>query len=163
MLILIAVDGSDCSTKAVEFIAGRTWDKDDKFIVLSVVEPIPTEFGVGYIPGQGAVEDRLYDESAEIAGKASAIIQTALPGNLVEVKVATGMVAETVCNLAELLDVDLIVMGSHGRKGVTHFLLGSVAEEVLKKSPCSVEIIKSKTSEIKAALAESKKEKASKK
>jgi len=147
MKIVVAVDGSECSTFAVEELSKRLWLKDDQFQILAVVEPIPTEFGIGYIPpvaASGELTDRLLNDTAEFAAKAATIIQKALPENEVDVKVATGQAAETICKQAEDFDADKIVMGSHGRKGISHFLLGSVAEEVLKRSPCSVEIVKTK-------------------
>ncbi len=47
-------------------------------------------------------------------------------------------VAPTLLHLAEEARVDLIVMGTHGRRGVKRFLLGSVAEEVVRQAPCAV-------------------------
>ncbi|NIR49055.1 universal stress protein [candidate division KSB1 bacterium] len=46
--------------------------------------------------------------------------------------------AEEIVNYALLNDVDLIVMGSHGRSGITHFLIGSVAEKVVRHANCPV-------------------------
>jgi len=147
MKTLVAIDGSECSMRALEYVASRHWEDTDQFMVLSVVEPIPADFGVGIVPppaGISGIEDRLYAETAEISGQGGAKIQAAFPKNLVEVRVASGLVADTICNSAASWDADLIILGSHGRKGLSHFLLGSVAEEVLKKSPCSVEVIKDK-------------------
>jgi nucleotide-binding universal stress UspA family protein len=147
MKTLVAIDGSECSMRALEYIASRNWNDEDQFMVLNVVEPLPADLGLGIVPPPsipGSIEDKLYAESAEISGIAGARIQKALPKNLVEVRVASGIVAETICDSAASWNADLIVLGSHGRKGLTHFLLGSVAEEVLKKSPCSVEVVKEK-------------------
>ncbi|MDZ4837151.1 MAG: universal stress protein [Candidatus Melainabacteria bacterium] len=145
MKVLIAVDGSDCSNRAIESVAGRLWQEDDQFIVISVVEPIPADVGVGYFPvSSGGIFQQQYDDCANNCGTSGARLQTLLPGNQVEVRVVSGMVAETICNFAESWEADLIILGSHGRKGISHFLLGSVAEEVLKKSPCSVEVVKVK-------------------
>lgn len=145
MKILIAVDGSDCSTRAIDFVSERQWQKDDRFMVISVVEPIPADVGVGYFPvNSGGIFQQQYDDCANNCGTSGARLQSRLPGNPVEVQVISGMVAETICNYAETWEADLIVLGSHGRKGISHFLLGSVAEEVLKKSPCSVEVVKLK-------------------
>lgn len=147
MKTLVAIDGSECSMRALEYIASRKWSDEDQFMVLNVVEPIPADFGVGIVPppvAPGTIEDRLYAESAEISGAGGAKIQDAHPRNLVEVRVASGLVAETICESAADWNADLIVLGSHGRKGLSHLLLGSVAEEVLKISPCSVEVIKEK-------------------
>ena len=41
-------------------------------------------------------------------------------------------------------DIDLIIMGSHGRTGLSHVLIGSVAERVVRKAPCPVLIVKDK-------------------
>jgi len=46
--------------------------------------------------------------------------------------------ADTLCQLAEKLDADLIVMGTHGRTGLSHVFLGSVAERTLRRAPCPV-------------------------
>lgn len=147
MKVMIAVDGSECSQLAIENMSKALWGKDDTILVLAVVEPVPAEFGIGYVPtAHLSLDDRIYQDCVEVVDKAASVLQKALPDNDVQKKVGRGLVAETICTEAELLDADLIVMGSHGRKGITHFLLGSVAEEVLKKSPCSVKIIKLKKS-----------------
>jgi len=49
-----------------------------------------------------------------------------------------------IVNKAKSLNADLIVMGTHGRSGLSHVLLGSVAEKVLRLAPCPVMIIRSK-------------------
>lgn len=49
-----------------------------------------------------------------------------------------GPVANTICEKAKKIKADLILIPTHGRKGLNHFLLGSVAEQVVRYSPCSV-------------------------
>jgi universal stress protein A len=53
-------------------------------------------------------------------------------------QVAIGIPAECVVELARDRGSDLIVMGTHGRSGVAHFLMGSVAERVVRSAPCPV-------------------------
>jgi nucleotide-binding universal stress UspA family protein len=145
MRILVAIDGSECSTRALDYVANRLWEQEDQFMILSVVEPVPSEYGMGAMPPPvGSIEDRIFDECAEISGNGSRRLQEALPFNAVHVRVESGLVAETICDTASRWEADLIVLGSQGRKGIAHFLLGSVAEEVLKKASCSVEVIKEK-------------------
>ncbi|MDZ4833352.1 MAG: universal stress protein [Candidatus Melainabacteria bacterium] len=145
MKVLIAVDGSDCSNKAVEALAERQWKQDDQFMVISVVQPISQDIGVGLFQATGGtIEDQQYAECARYSGTAASRLQSLLGENQVEVKVVSGLVADSICYLAESWEADLVVLGSHGRKGIAHLLLGSVAEEVLKKSPCSVEVVKLK-------------------
>jgi nucleotide-binding universal stress UspA family protein len=55
-----------------------------------------------------------------------------------QVKVAVGKPAEEILRVAREEKVDLIVMGTHGRTGLRHLLLGSVAEEVTRHAPCPV-------------------------
>ncbi len=52
-----------------------------------------------------------------------------------------GEVTDSILSFAEAQMVDLIVMGTHGRKGFDHFTLGSVAEQVLRKAPCPVLVV----------------------
>ena len=145
MRILVAIDGSECSMRALDYVVNRPWNKEDQFKVISVVEPIPADYGVGAVPPPvGSIEDRMFDECAEISGNGARKLSEALPLNPVLVSVESGLVAETICDTAARWEADLIILGSHGRKGIAHFLLGSVAEEVLRKSPCSVEVVKSK-------------------
>jgi nucleotide-binding universal stress UspA family protein len=55
-----------------------------------------------------------------------------------EIKVGVGKPAEEILRLAREEGIDLIVMGTHGRTGLRHLLLGSVAEEVTRHAPCPV-------------------------
>lgn len=56
----------------------------------------------------------------------------------VQVHVVEGQPTEIICEMAERLPADLIVMGTHGRDGFAHRLLGSVAERTLRRAPCPV-------------------------
>lgn len=60
----------------------------------------------------------------------------------VQIEVAIGDPSTEIIDCAKEIDSDLIVMPSHGRKGVSRFLLGSVAERVVRLSPCPVLILK---------------------
>ncbi|MEN9581869.1 MAG: hypothetical protein RJA70_4878 [Pseudomonadota bacterium] len=60
----------------------------------------------------------------------------------VAVYVATGYPAERIIALARQADADVIVMGTHGRTGLNRLLVGSVAEEVVRRAPCGVFVIR---------------------
>jgi nucleotide-binding universal stress UspA family protein len=55
-----------------------------------------------------------------------------------EVEVTTGDPAEAIVRMAQAYKADLIVMGTHGRTGLPHVLLGSIAEKVVRLAPCPV-------------------------
>ena len=55
--------------------------------------------------------------------------------------VVSGDAADEILKVIESEDIDLLIMGTHGRKGVEHVIYGSVAEKVVKKSPVPVLMI----------------------
>ena len=59
----------------------------------------------------------------------------------------TGAVGEIVCDRARTLQVDLIVVGSHGRRGLNELLMGSVSSYVMHRAPCSVMVVHNKVQE----------------
>ena len=63
-------------------------------------------------------------------------------GQKVELVVKGGVTHETICDLAEKIGADLIVMATHGRKGLGRAIIGSVTERVLRDAPCPVLALK---------------------
>lgn len=63
----------------------------------------------------------------------------------IDAKVLIGEPFNDICRTAEDEKADLIIMGSHGRTGLRHVLLGSVAERVVRHAPCPVLIVGKKT------------------
>lgn len=59
-----------------------------------------------------------------------------------EYAVRVGLPAEEIVRYADASDVDLIIMGTHGRSGIAHVLLGSVAEQVVRMAPCPVLLVR---------------------
>jgi nucleotide-binding universal stress UspA family protein len=57
-------------------------------------------------------------------------------------EVLTGPAASEIVEFARARGMDLIVMGTHGRRGLSHLLMGSVAERVLRTAPCPVLTVK---------------------
>ena len=55
--------------------------------------------------------------------------------------VVTGEPAEAIMSWAAVKEVQLIILGTHGRRGIAHFFLGSVAERVLRQAPCAVLVV----------------------
>ncbi len=74
----------------------------------------------------------------ETRRRLEAIAEEKLAGVARQVFVASGNAGPEILKLAAEQKIDLIVMGTHGRKGISHFLLGSVAEHVVRESPVPV-------------------------
>ena len=68
------------------------------------------------------------------------------PGVEVETAVREGIVKDEIAREAEAFQADLLLMGSHGRRGLGKFLLGSTAKDLIPLSPCSVVLLRAKKS-----------------
>jgi len=81
------------------------------------------------------------DQTAEAQTQLRDLIANAFQGPW-DVEVALGHPADTIVRIAQERAVDLIVMSTHGRTGLQHVLLGSVAEKVVRLAPCPVLTVK---------------------
>lgn len=88
------------------------------------------------LPPAAAVPNVQFE--AECRSRLEAITQEKMAGISHAIFVASGNAAPEILNLAKRQKIDLIVMGTHGRQGLPHFLLGSVAERVVRESPVPV-------------------------
>jgi nucleotide-binding universal stress UspA family protein len=80
----------------------------------------------------------LSNDRADVPGEWLGASRPGDPGLKVERVVRGGPAAEAIVSLAEELGCELIVLGSHGREGVELLLMGSVAQEVLRRAACPV-------------------------
>lgn len=67
--------------------------------------------------------------------------------------VYTGPTAKAIADYAKEKSIDLIIMGTHGRGGMAHLLLGSVAERIVRTAPCPVLTVRTATAEVPATAA----------
>jgi nucleotide-binding universal stress UspA family protein len=149
--ILLAVDGSKSSDAAIEEIAGRPWPQGSEVNVISVV----------HLPFTPTPETRSLPESyysqLEKAGseQAESAINRAVSrlreSNLgrempltLKSDVILGRAEESIIERAKEWGADLVVLGSHGKRGFERFLLGSVSQAVAYHAPCSVKIVRTK-------------------
>ena len=138
--ILVPVDFSECSRHALTYaaeLAGRFGAKLDLLHVWDVPPYIPPEALVG-IPGSDSrsLGQLARDHAREEMDKLIAEHAGTLP--LGEALLQSGDPARTIVDVAERRASDLIVIGTHGRTGLSHLLLGSVAEKVVRRATCPV-------------------------
>jgi len=140
MNILLATDGSNCSNAAAQHIAKLFRLLENEVRVLTVVEPITTavmpQMAPGYYP---ELEDQKREAKALVERTAKIIAEA---GFKVSTLVLTGDAKTVILDEAADWRADLIVLGSHGRKGIGRFLLGSVSEAVARHTACSVQIVR---------------------
>lgn len=132
--IVVATDFSDQSTLALEYARVLATRFGAGLRVLHVVE-VPTVLAAEVpLPDVEAAAERAIAEARRKIAKTLARLPE---GNTIG-QVLVGQPADTIVQYASDHDADLVVMGTHGRGGFAHFLVGSVAERVVRSAPCPV-------------------------
>ena len=136
MRLLLAVDDSKFSEAATQAVMAQYQPERTEVKVLNVVDlaiPIPTSDAAGFRHESLKHGQELVRRTERLLSKAGYKTQTA---------VEEGDPKSKIIDQAMQWNAELIVVGSHGRKGVDRFLMGSVAEGVVRHAHCSVEIVR---------------------
>ena len=143
MRIVIAVDQSPHSERAVHFISRMRWPAGSRVIVANVMAPplsppvSAVDAGVAMMVEVGA--EQVAETQTRVA-EAEAVLRAA--GIATENRLLTGDPREGLLHLVEDERIDLIALGSHGRTGLAKLLLGSVSSHVVTHAHCSVLVVK---------------------
>jgi nucleotide-binding universal stress UspA family protein len=142
MKILLATDGSDYSLAAARSAAQRPWPDGSEFKVVSVIDLAVPAMDPWYAAGE--VIDRLREEHAKLSQDAVRVGKKIVvnAGLTATDEVLTGTPKWRILDEAIEWEANLIVVGSHGRRGITRLLMGSVSEAVALHAHCSVEVIR---------------------
>lgn len=141
MKILIPVDGSECSLRAVDHLIAHTaWFRDVPEIhLLQVHAPIPIGRVQAHV-GRDTLHAYYREESQELLIAAQKKLDTA--GRFHTTHIHVGQPAEVIAKVASELACDLIIMGTHGRSGMAGLVTGSVANRALSLATCPVLLVK---------------------
>lgn len=142
MTVLVAYDGSDPAQAAIEYTIEEHADKE--IVLLRVVEIASgmTDAGINMIqerfrekPEKVKTEARqtVAEETADLFEEADLEFETAI---------VFGDPAKEIVEYAEGNSIDQIVIGNHGRSGVSRVLLGSVGEKVVRRAPMPVTVVR---------------------
>jgi nucleotide-binding universal stress UspA family protein len=131
--ILIPTDFSDYSKQASKYACELAKRFTAELHLLHVVQPLILPESGGLLPqdiviGEEGSRKELEELTDPGFDQASRVIR----------KIQTGTPFVEIVRYARDNDMDLIVMGTHGRTGLIHALMGSVAEKVVRKAPCPV-------------------------
>jgi universal stress protein A len=141
--ILVPTDFSAPSNAALDYARTLAERFGASLHLLHVVEDPFINGALGteiYIGASDAVRDSLIEEAA--ARLEAVVAEWTREGLRVTSEILMGHPAKAIRDVAEQRQDDLIVMGTHGRSGMAHLLLGSVAEKVLRHAPCPVLTVK---------------------
>lgn len=143
--ILVPVDGSETSTRALVAALQMARESGGSVRVVHVIEELAQVIAYdpyGAYPGDLAKVMR--DSGQKILADAVAMAQSAgVPVEQHLIEAGGQRLAETVIQDASAYNADLIVVGTHGRRGLGRVLLGSGAEQIIRLAPLPVLVIRS--------------------
>lgn len=132
--ILYPTDFSSAGHTALEMATSLARDRGATLLIAHVEEPPMVYGGVEFYYGIEGVREEIARRLKEVVPAGSNIA--------FEHRLIAGLPAPAIVELAEQENVELIVMSTHGRTGLTRVLMGSVAEEVVRKAKCPVLTVK---------------------
>jgi nucleotide-binding universal stress UspA family protein len=138
--ILVPTDFSKSSLAALEY-ALELAASDCRIVLCHVVDDVPLSYGyVGTAALGPDLRRRMAEEAEEeILGY---VPKELPPGVQVEHQILHGVPFAAIIKLARDEGAELIVMSTHGRTGIKHALIGSVAEKVVRKAHCPVLVVR---------------------
>lgn len=141
--VVIAVRDELFGGAILDFVRKHAWPARTQFHLAYVIEPNPLKNSL-IIPLEVVQE---IEKDEKLSGKQvlnymARAIYKALPGTRVKRHIMEGFPKHELIGLCGKLDADLIVMGSHTRKGLDRLLLGSVANAVVSNAACSSMVIR---------------------
>ena len=146
MRIILAVDGSKFSDVAIQTVIAQARPQDAEIRVLYVLEPpsllVAREMG-SYKSALDAAWEAERKEAQVLVQRIAELLRS--KGLKATAAVEEGDPKSKIVDSAKEWRADLVVLGSHGRKGLERFLMGSVSEAVVHHAPCSVEIVRMST------------------
>jgi nucleotide-binding universal stress UspA family protein len=142
--ILVPIDFSDCSKKALQYALPLAKQHRAAITLLYVVPP---SYAVGEYGGIDYTS--LEAEARAGADKAlAALVVDEIRGEVpADTVVRSGSTAFEIIEAARRLPADMIVVSTHGRTGLKHVLLGSVAENIVRHAPCPVLVVREREHE----------------
>ena len=147
MKILLAIDNSPYSKAAIAEVLAEFRSTDADVHILSVVDTgklLPRMDGYGvhamFVEEVATIMEQLRSEAEEAI--ALGIKKLSAAGFATKNVLREGEVKACILDYAEEWKPDLIILGSHGRKGFDRFLLGSVSEAILRHARCSVRVVR---------------------
>lgn len=137
--ILVPVDFSDCSLDALEYAVLVAQRAKASIKLLHVLEPV--SYGLDFTLLHATKREHMREVISERLSRLVSALTSAQVAS--EFFIRGGLPGDSILDEARAQPADMIIMGTHGRRGLSHALCGSVAESVLRKSNCPILTVRS--------------------
>ncbi len=140
-VIVVLTDFSDYSLRALPYAIDLAAKYDARLKVLHVNEPSLQVSDVAWVgvDERSVNNDHVREARRHLEKLVLEMVPTDVP---TDAEILTGNAVDEVIRYARDVNADLIIMATHGRSGVSHMLMGSTAEHVVRKAPCPVLTLK---------------------
>lgn len=141
--VLVTTDLSPLGSAAIPYAVRLAKDHGAKLVVATVVEipPPPNPLYAHYYPSPTAAQ-REDARRAAAKGLTACLAPEDAPGVRVEKAILEGDPATEIIALAKSIEASVLVISTHGRTGLRHFFLGSVADRVARRTTCPVLLVR---------------------
>ena len=139
--ILVPLDFSDTARKALQYAVPLASAFAAELLLVHVLPPPTLPLEQGYVPPDLAVSPEELRSWARSELEKLAVSQIGTRARC-QLRVCEGVAWNEIVTVARATETDLIVLATHGRTGLKHVLLGSVAERVTRHAPCPVLVVR---------------------
>jgi universal stress protein A len=141
--IVVPVDFSEASERAIDYAGGLARLLGASLHLIHVVEEIVVPSGPMELclPDTSTLRERLHADARSQLAAIVARLKAAGPQRVTR-EIRDGLPAESIAQVTVDCGADLVIMATHGRTGLAHLLMGSVAERVIRTAPCPVLVIR---------------------
>ncbi len=150
--VLLPTDGSVCSREAMKYALSLA----QQYVAAITVLHVGRHYWEQMSQAPSGVEDgadiatRIQrEQSSEEQRILQEVVDAAHALHVpVEARAVQGSPAQVIIQMAKEISADMVVMGTHGRTGISHAVLGSVAEKVVQRAPCPVLVVRQAAHEV---------------
>ena len=140
---LVPIDFSEYANQALDYAITLAGKLGARVTLLHVIQPLPLGgMDMGMTLPATYVQDLEAEIRRDMESSLGRVTAAGLEGDMV---IVHGVPFHEITEAAKTQQVDLIVMGTHGRTGLYHVVLGSVAEKVVRLAPCPVLVVRQPT------------------
>ena len=159
MKILVAVDSVDFGKEMVSLIENIGPSQKAQVRIMTVIPSILAYTNLAVVPALvQELRDDAREDAIDLVNAMAGQLKAAFPTSDIDERIVEGTPAHEILTMADEWNSDLIIVGSHGLKGMKKLLMGSVSQEIVANAPCSVMVCRNAPAPAVQALCDEKSE-----